>query len=129
MDKKILTVVALVLVAVTAVFMCTSCAKKEEAKVTINVKVVNQTSEAIKTIRLEETIGKKDSWSAGSVPANGEAAISINTATENGAPNVVATITTQSGLVYQTVINTKGDKTITVKADINGGIVTEVTEK
>lgn len=129
MNRKILTVVALVLVAVTAVFMCTSCAKKEEAKVTINVKVVNQTSEAIKTIKLEETIGKKDSWSAGSVPANGEAAISINTATENGAPNVVATITTQSGLVYQTVINTKGDKIITVKADANGGIVTEVTEK
>lgn len=34
MDKKILTVVALVLVAVTAVFMCTSCFDRND--LTIN---------------------------------------------------------------------------------------------
>jgi len=130
--KKILTVLAMVLVIVGIVFVCTSCGKKEEAKaesIQINIKVVNQTGEAIKEVKLEETIGSKQVWEMGKIAADSESSLSINTVVENGSPNVVATFTTESGQGYQSIIDTKGDKTITLKADPNGGITVEVTGK
>ena len=130
--KKVLTVLALVLVIVAAVFVCTSCTRNEETKeesIQINISVANKTGETIKEISLEETIGTKQVWNISNIAADTESSLLINTAVENGAPNVSATFTTESGQVYTTYINTRGDKTITVKADPNGGIVAEVTTK
>ena len=129
--KKILKMPALLLVIVAAVFVCTSCEKKEETKaenIQIRIRIVNQLSEAVKEIQLETTekFGMKQEWKMGNVPAGAESSMTITTLAEEDAPDITACFTTVSGQGYETAINTKGDKTITLKADPNGGIVAEI---
>ena len=134
MNKKIITILALALVIVAAIFVCTSCAKKEEAKeenIQIHFAIENQTGEVIKEIKMEEkeTAGEKQTWNMANIAAGTSASMTISTAAEKGAPNVTATFTTESGQSYTTQITTKGDKAITLKKDENGSFVAEVTSK
>ena len=133
MKKKILTVLALVLVLVSAVVVCTSCGKKEEAKeetAKMNITIVNQTGEEITGLTLKENIGsKKQIWNVGGLAADGEAALDIETVVEKEAPNLDFSFETKSNQQYRTSIIEKGDKSIVLKADPEGGFTAEITTK
>ena len=135
MKKKIISILALVLVIVTAVVLCTSCAKKEAVEETakMSITIVNQTGETAKDLTLKEQKGAKpQEWGQGELADGQEITINIETVVENGAPFLNVSYALENGdnyRNYQTSIMTRGDKVLTLKLDAEGSpTIEEVTK-
>jgi hypothetical protein len=130
MSKKIITILALVLVLVTAAVVLSSCGKKaEEETAEMTIRFVNAAGTDIKQITLKDRIGsEKQAWTAGSLTDGNEISMTIKPAVKNGAPEVDFSFTS-SGIQRQTLIVEKGDKTITFKPDADGNIIAEIESK
>jgi len=127
-------IIALVLVLVVALVVFSSCAKKEEAKeetAKIAYTIINKTGENVKDITLKEKIGSKNQeWGDKLLENDGEITITVDTVVQNGAPSIDFSYALESGnALLVEKIQTKGDKTITLKVDENGSAVAEIAEK
>jgi len=133
MKKKILTVLSLVLVLAAVVVVCTACSGKEEAKeetAKMNLTFVNQTGETVTKITVKERSGSKNQvWQSENIAADSEATVGIDTVVKDGAPDLELEFVTESSQTFATLIDTKGDKTIVMKADPEGGFVADITTK
>ena len=128
--KKILVLIlALTLTAV----LCVSCAgkgTKKEETVKMTLTIENRTGEAVTDVSVKEKTGSRNqTWSVARIDAGQKNDLTIDTVTENGAPNVEFFFQTESGQSYATMILEKGDKTVVLKADPAGGCMAEITAK
>ncbi len=128
--KKILVVALVIALAVLACVLCTSCSKPAETKAEeakIAVKIVNKTGEEVTEVKMSERVGeKKQVWTGGPIEDGSEVVITINTVLDNGAPRVDFAFTTKSVQAFLTTIETKGDKTVTLVADPEGGVRADI---
>ena len=128
--KKIIALILVVVMAAAAAVLCTSCAKKEEPakeEGTIKFTLINQTGETVSEVKLTETVGDNpQSWKAIDMADGAENAITVTTVLEKGAPSLDFAFATESGQAFQTMIFDKGDKTITMKPDPEGGVTAEI---
>ena len=128
--KKVLVVALVIALAALACVLCTSCSKPAETKAEeakIAVKIVNKTGEEVTEVRMAERAGDKNQvWTGGPIEDGGEVVLTINTVLDNGAPNVEFAFTTKSVQGCHTSIETKGDKTVTLVADPEGGVRADI---
>ena len=121
MKKKIL---ALVLVIITTVAVCASCANKEAKQELADFTVINNTGESITVIALEDpSTGSKISVSPekGGFPEGEATVISMLVAVDSkGNPNLKLSFTTESGYTTETAVNRK-NVSITLKSREDGG--------
>ena len=130
MSKKIITILALVLVLVTAVVVLSSCGKKaEEETAEMKIRFVNAAGMDIKQITLKDRIGSaKQEWATESLADGEEASLTIKPAVKDGAPELGFSFI-YDGNQRDTIIVEKGDKTITFKPDADGSIIAEIESK
>ena len=133
MKKKILAVLAITLMLATTIFVCSSCGKKGTAKeetIKMNISIENQTGETVNKVMMKDTLAAMDqSWSVNDMTTGKKVAITINPVVDKGAPRVEFSFTTPGGNSYQTLIVDKGDKSIVMTANPDGGYVATVTAK
>ena len=130
MNKKIITILALVLVLVTAVVVLSSCGKKaEEETAEMTIRYVNAAGMDIKQITLKDRIGNaKQEWATESLADGNEVSMTIKPAVKNGAPELDFSFKYGDNQ-HDTIIVEKGDKTITFKPDADGSIIPEIENK
>ena len=130
MNKKIITILALVLVLVTAVVVLSSCGKKAEEEIAeMKIRLVNAAGLDITKITLKDRIGSaKQAWATESLADGNEVSMTIKPAVKNGAPELDFSFN-YGDSQHDTVIVEKGDKTITFKPDADGNIIAEIESK
>ena len=130
MNKKIITVLALILVLVTAAVALSSCGKKaEEETAEMKIRFVNAAGMDIKQITLKDRIGSaKQEWATESLADGNEVSMTIKPAVKNGAPELDFSFNYGDNH-HDTIIVEKGDKTITFKPDADGNIIAEIESK
>lgn len=130
MNKKIITILALVLVLVTAVVVLSSCGKKaEEETAEMKIRLVNAAGMDITKITVKDRIGsEKQAWATESLADGNEVSMTIKPAVKNGAPELDFSFNYGDNH-YDTIIVEKGDKTITFKPDADGSIIPEIENK
>ena len=133
MKKKIISIMALVLILALSVAVFSSCAKKEEAKeetAKMNITIVNKTGETVKNITFEELSGsKKQKWETAELANDEEITVTIDTVVEKEAPNLQFSYGVESGNAMHTVIVEKGDKNITLKVVEDGRLGADIVTK
>ena len=130
MNKKIITILALALVLVTAVVVLSSCGKKaEEETAEMNIRLVNASGVELTKITLKERIGSQhQEWATESLADGNEVSMTIKPAVKNGAPELNLSFKYGDNQ-HDTIIVEKGDKTITFKPDADGSIIPEIENK
>ena len=130
MNKKIITILALVLVLVTAAVVLSSCGKKvEEETAEMKIRFVNAAGMDIKQITLKDRIGsEKQEWATESLADGNEVAMTIRPAVKNGAPELGFSYSS-GDIQHGEFIFEKGDKTITFKPDADENIIAEIENR
>ena len=130
MSKKIITILALVLVLVTAAVVLSSCGKKaEEETAEMKIRLVNAAGMDITKITVKDRIGsEKQAWATESLADGNEVSMTIKPAVKNGAPELDFSYTS-GDIQHSEFISEKGDKTITFKPDADGNIIAEIESK
>ena len=130
MNKKIITVLALILVLVTAAVALSSCGRKaEEETAEMTIRFVNAAGMNITKITLKDRIGReKQEWATESLADGNEVSMTIKPAVKNGAPELDFSFNYGDNH-HDTIIVEKGDKTITFKPDADGNIIAEIKSK
>ena len=130
MSKKIITILALVLVLVTAAVVLSSCGKKaEEETAEMKIRLMNAAGMDITKITVKDRIGsEKQAWATESLADGNEVSMTIKPAVKNGAPELGFSFNYGDNQ-HDTIIVEKGDKTITFKPDADGNIIAEIESK
>ena len=130
MNKRIITILALVLVLVTAAVALSSCGKKaEEETAEMTIRFVNAAGMNITKITLKDRIGSaKQAWATESLADGNEVSMTIKPAVKNGVPELDFSFNYGDNQ-HGTIIIEKGDKTITFKPDADGSIIPEIENK
>ena len=125
-------IIALALVLVLALFVFSSCAKKEAKEETakFTFTIVNKTGETVKDLTLKERTGsQKQVWTDGTLANDQEITMTVETVVDNGAPDLEFSYALESGNAITTTIHTKGDKVITLTVDAEGSAAADIAEK
>ena len=130
MNKRIITILALVLVLVTAAVALSSCGRKaEEETAEMTIRFVNAAGMNITKITLKDRIGsEKQEWATESLADGNEVSMTIKPAVKNGAPELDFSFKYGDNQ-HDTIIVEKGDKTITFKPDADGSIIAGIESK
>ena len=128
--KKIRVVALVIALAALACVLLTSCSKPAEAKLEeaeLSVKIINKTGEEVTEVHMAERIGDKNQvWTGGPIEDGGEVVLTLHTVLDNGAPNIEFAFTTASIQGFHTAIETKGNKTVTLVKDPEGGVRADI---